>query len=106
MRDSLATLDESYHSTPSTTSFLCSQGSPQFIVVDFGRKVDIEAIQLMFQGGFVGKTCQLVVQTDQGEMVELMKFYPEDTNPLQICINFFFGVPLPIVSSQQPVPQH
>ncbi|KAF9926537.1 Nuclear receptor 2C2-associated protein [Linnemannia zychae] len=59
-------------------------GTPQFIVVDFGRKVNIEAFQLMFQGGFVGKTCQVLAWTDQGEFVEMMRFYPEDINPLQI----------------------
>ncbi|KAF9170159.1 Nuclear receptor 2C2-associated protein [Mortierella sp. AD011] len=59
-------------------------GTPQFIVVDFGRKVQVEAVQFMFQGGFVGKTCQLLAWTDDGEFVEMMKFYPEDINPLQI----------------------
>ncbi|KAK3812938.1 MAG: hypothetical protein J3Q66DRAFT_346982 [Benniella sp.] len=58
-------------------------GSSQFIVVDFGRMVEITALQLMFQGGFVGKTCQLFVMTDEGKMVETMAFYPEDINPLQ-----------------------
>ncbi|KAG0233441.1 Nuclear receptor 2C2-associated protein [Mortierella sp. GBA43] len=60
------------------------QGSPQFIVVDFGRKVEIKVIQLMFQGGFVGKTCKLLVRTNEGDMVDMMSFYPEDINPLQI----------------------
>ncbi|KAF9358150.1 Nuclear receptor 2C2-associated protein [Mortierella sp. NVP85] len=63
-------------------------GSSQFIVVDFGRMVEITALQLMFQGGFVGKTCQLFVMTEEGKMVETMAFYPEDINPLQICIHF------------------
>ncbi|KAI8363428.1 galactose-binding domain-like protein [Mortierella sp. GBAus27b] len=58
-------------------------GSPQFIVVDFGRKVEIKVIQLMFQGGFVGKTCKLLVRTNEGDMVDMMSFYPEDINPLQ-----------------------
>ncbi|KAI8602693.1 galactose-binding domain-like protein [Dissophora ornata] len=58
-------------------------GTPQFIAIDFGRNVQIETIQVMFQGGFVGKTCQLLAWTDAGEYVEMMRFYPEDINPLQ-----------------------
>ncbi|KAG0000238.1 Nuclear receptor 2C2-associated protein [Entomortierella chlamydospora] len=64
-------------------------GTPQFIVVDFGRKVQVEAVQFMFQGGFVGKTCQLLAWTNDSEFVEMMKFYPEDINPLQIINNIF-----------------
>ncbi|KAF9145907.1 Nuclear receptor 2C2-associated protein [Mortierella sp. GBA39] len=59
-------------------------GTPQFIVIDFGRKVNIETFQLMFQGGFVGKTCQVLAWTDASEFVDMMRFYPEDINPLQI----------------------
>ncbi|KAF9125949.1 Nuclear receptor 2C2-associated protein [Mortierella sp. 14UC] len=58
-------------------------GTPQFIVVDFGRRVSISAFQLMFQGGFVGKTCQVLAWTDSNEFVDMMRFYPEDINPLQ-----------------------
>ncbi|KAG0327297.1 Nuclear receptor 2C2-associated protein [Dissophora globulifera] len=32
-------------------------GTPQFIVVDFGRKVQVDTIQLMFQGGFPVPEC-------------------------------------------------
>ncbi|KAG0361822.1 Nuclear receptor 2C2-associated protein [Gamsiella multidivaricata] len=66
------------------TCWNSESGTPQFIVVDFGRKVQIESLQIMFQGGFVGKTCQLLAWTDDSEFVEIMKFYPEDINPLQI----------------------
>ncbi|KAF9098006.1 Nuclear receptor 2C2-associated protein [Mortierella sp. GBA35] len=60
-------------------------GTPQFIVIDFGRKVNIESFQLMFQGGFVGKTCQVLAWTDQGEFVDMMRFYPEDINPFPVA---------------------
>ncbi|KAF9216391.1 Nuclear receptor 2C2-associated protein [Podila verticillata] len=58
-------------------------GTPQFIVVDFGRQVNIDTIQLMFQGGFVGKTCQVQRWTDEGTFVDMTRFYPDDINPLQ-----------------------
>ncbi|KAG0048537.1 Nuclear receptor 2C2-associated protein [Gryganskiella cystojenkinii] len=58
-------------------------GTPQFIVVDFGREVTIDSIMLMFQGGFVGKTCQLLSWTNGTTFEEIMKFYPEDINPAQ-----------------------
>ncbi|KAG0197326.1 Nuclear receptor 2C2-associated protein [Mortierella sp. GBA30] len=71
------------------TCWNSESGTPQFIVVDFGRKVRIETVQLMFQGGFVGKTCQVLAWTDQGEFVDMMRFYPEDINPLQISFSCF-----------------
>jgi len=37
----------------------------------------------MFQGGFVGKTCQLLAWTAESTFEEIMKFYPEDINPAQ-----------------------
>ncbi|KAG0360381.1 Nuclear receptor 2C2-associated protein [Podila minutissima] len=58
-------------------------GTPQFIVIDFGRQVNIDTIQLMFQGGFVGKTCQVQRWTDEGAFVDMTRFYPDDINPLQ-----------------------
>ncbi|KAF9951771.1 Nuclear receptor 2C2-associated protein [Mortierella alpina] len=56
------------------TCWNSESGTPQFIVIDFGRKVQIEAIQLMFQGGFVGKTCQVLAWTDQAEFTDMMRF--------------------------------
>ncbi|KAF9984240.1 Nuclear receptor 2C2-associated protein [Mortierella antarctica] len=70
------------------TCWNSESGTPQFIVIDFGRKVQIETIQLMFQGGFVGKTCQVLAWTDQAEFIDMMRFYPEDINPLQISFSF------------------
>ncbi|KAG0260046.1 Nuclear receptor 2C2-associated protein, partial [Linnemannia exigua] len=45
--------------------------------------VSIASFQLMFQGGFVGKTCQVLAWIDSNEFVDMMRFYPEDINPLQ-----------------------
>jgi hypothetical protein len=44
----------------------------------------------MFQGGFVGKICQVLHWTDNLEFVDWMRFYPEDINPLQISPLPFF----------------
>ncbi|KAG0230722.1 Nuclear receptor 2C2-associated protein [Actinomortierella wolfii] len=67
------------------TCWNSDSGTPQFIVVDFGRPVKIQTIELMFQGGFVGKTCLLqrchVPPTN--EWIDVTRFYPEDINPLQ-----------------------
>jgi len=65
--------------------------------------VEITALQLMFQGGFVGKTCQLFVMTEEGKMVETMAFYPEDINPLQICIHFLECLTIISSNSDQDV---
>ncbi|KAG0331189.1 Nuclear receptor 2C2-associated protein [Podila humilis] len=59
-------------------------GTPQFIVIDFGRKVNVETCQLMFQGGFVGKTCRVQAWTEEdATFVDMTCFYPDDINPLQ-----------------------
>ncbi|KAF9975500.1 Nuclear receptor 2C2-associated protein [Actinomortierella ambigua] len=66
------------------TCWNSDSGTPQFILVDFGRSVLIDTIQLMFQGGFVGKSC--LVQSWQpttGDWIDMARFYPEDINPLQ-----------------------
>ncbi|KAG0262795.1 Nuclear receptor 2C2-associated protein [Actinomortierella ambigua] len=66
------------------TCWNSDSGTPQFIVVDFGRSVLINTIQLMFQGGFVGKSCLVQTwQPDSGDWADMTRFYPEDINPLQ-----------------------
>jgi hypothetical protein len=39
----------------SDTCWNSGQGSPQFILIDFTRDVQIHSVQIMFQGGFVGQ---------------------------------------------------
>lgn len=39
----------------SDTCWNSAQGSPQFIILDFGRRVAVAELQIMFQGGFVGQ---------------------------------------------------
>jgi hypothetical protein len=37
------------------TCWNSDQGSPQFILIDFGRSVVTKKLKIMFQGGFVGQ---------------------------------------------------
>jgi len=63
------------------TCWNSDQGTPQFISLTFDSVIKtISEIQIQFQGGFVGKSCQLIVNNDQNTPVS---FYPEDSNKLQ-----------------------
>jgi hypothetical protein len=60
------------------TCWQSDQGSNQKIVIDFGKMVQIDHINIMFQGGFASRVCTLLSGTNQ-----LGTFYPEDNNTLQ-----------------------
>ncbi|KYQ93149.1 galactose-binding domain-containing protein [Tieghemostelium lacteum] len=62
------------------------QGTPQFVVIQFpqGDGVKVTELQIMFQGGFVGKDCEILFNTaEQKEFQHLQYFYPKDINTLQ-----------------------
>ncbi|KAI8845473.1 hypothetical protein BC829DRAFT_399463 [Chytridium lagenaria] len=72
------------------TCWNSDQGSPQWISVDFTQPVHVEKISIMFQGGFAGQTCQVMVQeassgeTDSKSLwEEVTKVYPDDVNSTQ-----------------------
>ena len=67
------------------TCWNSDQGSPQWIRISFDSKKCISRLQLMFQGGFAGKTCWIEVSKADGceEYEKLQDIYPEDTNKLQ-----------------------
>jgi len=47
------------------TCWNSAQGSPQFIVVKFVCVVDIQEVEITFQGGFVGKICEFWVEKEK-----------------------------------------
>lgn len=68
------------------TCWNSEQGSPQWIHLVFDEKQSVGGVELVFQGGFVGKNCHLEASCDDegdGELVKCQDFYPEDTNKLQ-----------------------
>ena len=67
-----------------------SQGSPQWVSLEFEEKVSVSALCLQFQGGFCGKECQVEVDGEK----KIMDFYPEDANKVQ---SFQFPEALPSV---------
>eukprot|EP01133_Synstelium_polycarpum_P018146 gene18146-21698_t len=68
------------------------QGSPQSCSIQFidtatGQEtpVDVSELHICFQGGFVGKDCELLaMQGDSKEFTFVSMFYPEDINTVQI----------------------
>ncbi|KAJ1967685.1 Nuclear receptor 2C2-associated protein [Dimargaris xerosporica] len=78
------------------TCWNSEQGTPQSIAMVFARPVHVEQLQLMFQGGFVGKNCQVWVVPHDGDGRQLrwFDFYPEDVNTLQISFQTLFTKPI------------
>ena len=62
------------------TCWNSEQGKPQFIHIQFndGQKRHLSELQIMFQGGFAGKSIK-IINEDNCEVI----FYPEDNNKLQ-----------------------
>ncbi|RUS15971.1 galactose-binding domain-like protein [Endogone sp. FLAS-F59071] len=61
------------------TCWNSEQGLPQYILLDFRRPVFVRQIQLMFQGGFVGKKCQLLGGAQGSQYEPITTFYPDDS---------------------------
>eukprot|EP01132_Coremiostelium_polycephalum_P003867 gene3867-4819_t len=62
------------------------QGTPQFIMIQFPQAngVDLKELQIMFQGGFVGKECEIsVCKINANTFTNNSNFYPKDVNTLQ-----------------------
>ena len=77
------------------TCWNSDQGSPQWIRISFDSINPISKLQLMFQGGFAGKTCWIEVSKfDESDTFEkLQDIYPEDTNKLQTFEISASGIP-------------
>eukprot|EP01122_Echinamoeba_exundans_P008262 TRINITY_DN2710_c0_g1_i2.p1 TRINITY_DN2710_c0_g1~~TRINITY_DN2710_c0_g1_i2.p1 ORF type:complete len:183 (-),score=9.41 TRINITY_DN2710_c0_g1_i2:110-637(-) len=70
----------------SNTYHIVIQGKTQFVVLDFPSPVHVETIQIMFQGGFAGKGCEvhgIDANATEKTPVKLANFYPVDVNSLQ-----------------------
>ena len=66
------------------TCWNSEQGKPQWIFLKFGQKVNIETINIMFQGGFVGQDCTFrSTDKDKNIIIDSWPFYPNDINYLQ-----------------------
>lgn len=63
-----------------------AQGTPQWIQIAFSQPVDLDAIKITFQGGFVGKACALSVTNAASpkRLVPLHNWEPRDTNDPQL----------------------
>lgn len=71
-------------------NLLFFQGSPQFIVFDFLRNVQLKEIQIQFQGGFVGCDCQVEGGDSVKSLVPFHQFYPDDVNTLQVSLKICY----------------
>ena len=73
------------------------------MIFEFSNPVEVSEIQIKFQGGFVGKECQLQVFDGEKDFGKVLDFYPDDVNSLQVgyiiieIVQFYF---LSVFSSQ------
>lgn len=60
------------------------QGTPQWLQLDFGKLVDIQAVAITFQGGFVGLDCRVLVGSgEKAPASQVAAFEPDDVNKPQ-----------------------
>lgn len=67
------------------TCWNSSEGSPQWILIDLERPVELEELVIRFQGGFAGQDCWIEgsATEDSSCLHMLQKFYPEDNSSQQ-----------------------
>ncbi|OZJ02064.1 hypothetical protein BZG36_04968 [Bifiguratus adelaidae] len=65
------------------TCWNSEQGLPQYILIDFGQAVEPRQLDLMFQGGFVGKKCVLLTSAGDNNYKPWTTIYPDDVNSAQ-----------------------
>ena len=63
------------------TCWNSDKGTNQFIIIEFSEPTQPKELQIMFQGGFAGKNCELSYYKE--DWVLFSKFYPQDINELQ-----------------------
>lgn len=67
------------------TCWNSDQGSPQFITITLNKVKTVNALKLQFQGGFVGKDCEITSITEKEDsLAAAVSFYPQDKNSDQI----------------------
>lgn len=71
-----------------TTCWNSAQGSPQQLLLQFQRRVDISTVAIMFQGGFVGQDVVVHAKSSMTDRWEQIgrdgDIEPEDANDLQV----------------------
>lgn len=86
------------------TCWSSDQGTPQQCTfdlndVDNSKNISIKQIKIMFQGGFAGKKCSLLTNSDDGWNYEF-DFYPQDSNDEQV---FEVATPITINTSNSRI---
>ena len=63
----------------------CPEGQPQYLLLEFGRSVIPQIIQMEFQAGFIAETCTVQLQTNHNEntWIDLDEMEPEDHHDYQ-----------------------
>ncbi|XP_029469920.1 nuclear receptor 2C2-associated protein [Rhinatrema bivittatum] len=65
------------------TCWNSDQGTPQWILLEFPKSVEISHLHIQFQGGFASRTCRLEGCTKNEAFEKITDLYPEDINALQ-----------------------
>ncbi|XP_055852453.1 nuclear receptor 2C2-associated protein [Episyrphus balteatus] len=64
------------------TSWSSSEGTPQWIALQFDEPQTVTSFSFQFQGGFVGKDAQVTATKEDGTEIG-EPFYPDDINSVQ-----------------------
>jgi hypothetical protein len=72
------------------TCWNSDRGSPQSVTVELPSAASVVLLEIRFQGGFASREGALLAGADVGDLKEIQKFYPSDSNSLQVCVLFLF----------------
>lgn len=67
------------------TCWNSDRGSPQSVTVELPSAASVGLLEIRFQGGFATREGALLAGCDVSNLKEVQKFYPSDSNTLQVC---------------------
>ncbi|NXO63781.1 NR2CA protein, partial [Phainopepla nitens] len=72
------------HPVPPLTLLSSTQGTSQWVTLDFPRPVKVSELHIQFQGGFSSRLCTLEGCRTGEELVKISELYPQDSHAMQI----------------------
>uniref|UniRef100_A0A8D2DBG6 Nuclear receptor 2C2 associated protein n=1 Tax=Sciurus vulgaris TaxID=55149 RepID=A0A8D2DBG6_SCIVU len=87
------------------TCWNSDQGPFQWVTLEFPQRICVSQLQIQFQGGFSSRRGRLEGSQGSEALHNIVDFYPEDNNSLQISCSGLWGgrsVPLKDLSPPRP----
>ncbi|XP_011503583.1 PREDICTED: nuclear receptor 2C2-associated protein, partial [Ceratosolen solmsi marchali] len=59
-------------------------GSPQWIVLNYYKEINLTSLEIQFQGGFAGLKCQIQAGSNLKNLNYFQDIFPENSNSIQL----------------------